>query len=57
MTEEEFRNVYLTCSAEVADKFYPKGQTGQRGEYLRDQGVLYALLQEALQAKGLFDEH
>lgn len=52
MTEEEFRQLYLGASEEVADKFYPKvlpdGPNPGRGEYLRDQAVLFAKLVEAL---------
>jgi hypothetical protein len=64
MDVEQFRDIFLLCSTEVADKFYPKGQTDQhgehlpdRGEYLRDQGYLYVLLTKTLAAKGFLDEH
>jgi hypothetical protein len=52
MTEEEFFNLYVGCSTEVADQFYPKlkpyGPNPGRGECLRDQGVLYVKLLDRL---------
>jgi hypothetical protein len=60
MTEQEFRDLWVACSGQVADEFHPKGQgagSETRGTYLRDQGVLYAYLVKMLNAKGLFDEH
>ena len=56
MTEEEFHTIYTGCSAVVADKFYPKGQSDRRGEYLRDQGVLYVTLVRELRYRGIIRE-
>lgn len=66
MTENEFKAIFLDCSEAVADRFYPKSETahvggepsaqGRRGEYLRDQGVLYSKLLSTLIEVGLLHE-
>jgi hypothetical protein len=59
MTWEEFRDMFSVCSSQVADEFYPKGKSPagkRRGEYLRDQAMLYVKLSQALKEKGLFDD-
>jgi hypothetical protein len=53
VTEEEFTMIFTTCSETVADKYYPKGRSARRGEYLRDQGMLAALLSVAFKQAGV----
>jgi hypothetical protein len=54
VTEEEFIKIFNSCSEMVADQYYPKGEPGsRRSEYLRDQGVLAALLAEAFTHEGI----
>ena len=55
MTDQEFRDIWLDASNTVADRFYPKGQTDHRGEYLRDQAVLYAEIVQRLGAYGYLE--
>lgn len=55
MTEEEFQTVFIGCSSVIADQFYPKGQSDRRGEYLRDQGVLYVALTSELRLRGIIE--
>lgn len=56
MTDEEFRDIYLRASSVVADRFYPKGESDLRGNYLRDQGVLYVELVKRLAEAGLLED-
>lgn len=54
MTEDEFTQLWIKRSSEVADQFYPKGESGpRRGEFLRDQGVLLVKILPDLQARGI----
>jgi len=64
VTVEEFRALFTDASTEVADKFYPKGETptekleiagSPRGKYLRDQAFLYILLSKVLTAKSFLE--
>jgi len=55
VTVEEFRALFTDASAEVADKFYPKGESDRRGEFLRDQAFLYILLSKVLTAKSFLE--
>jgi hypothetical protein len=48
MTKREFQEIFIEASSEVADRFYPKGKSSRRGEYLRDQGVLCVELMNRL---------
>lgn len=56
VTEETFLLLYNRCSAEVADRFYPKGRSRRRGEWLRDQGVLAVKLIDELMAAGVIKD-
>jgi len=67
MTEDEFAQLWIECSTDVADQFYPRGiwvyftagrrprfrRGHYRGEYLRDQSVLYSKLIDVLKEKGV----
>lgn len=55
MTDQEFRDLWMEASSEVADRFYPKGETMRRGEYLRDQAVLYVEIVKRLSAYGYLE--
>jgi len=56
MTEGEFRELFLEASSAVADRFYPKGESPRRGEYLRDQGLLLVYLTDELTDRGIIKE-
>ena len=59
LTENQFAEIFTEVSETVADEFYPKGQLdgkgrrNRRSEYLRDQGVLYSRLLDALKEPGI----
>lgn len=55
MTDQEFRDLWMEASSEVADRFYPKGETMRRDEYLRDQAVLYVEIVKRLSAYGYLE--
>lgn len=48
MTEQEFRDLWIEAASGVADRFYPKGKSDRRGEFLRDQGVLLVEIEKRL---------
>lgn len=52
MNEAEFFALWTEHSTDVADKFYPKGDY-RRGEYLRDQAVLFVKITDALLDAGV----
>jgi hypothetical protein len=62
MTERQFMEVLRRATAEVADRYYPKGDGtepsagGRRGEFLRDAGVMCVLMTAELQAAGFIVE-
>jgi hypothetical protein len=55
ITEAEFFALWVEESTEVASMFYPGllGPDEGRGEYLRDQGVLYSRLLARLEELGI----
>jgi len=56
MTDQEFRDLWMEASSEVADRFYPWGETNRRrGEYLRDQAILYVEIVKRLSAYGYME--
>lgn len=55
MTQEEFTELWVGYSSEIADEFYPKGRSDRRSEYLRDQGILHVKILRALQEKGVIE--
>ena len=56
VTEEEFHDLWMNISSGVAGEFYPKGVSDRRGEYLRDQAVIYIKLRSELRRRGLIGE-
>ena len=60
VTEEEFRQIWLTSATEVIDKFYPKtspeGGNPGRGEFMAFQAVLYPKLVDDLRKLGIIKE-
>ncbi len=78
MTREQFQQIFIGASSEVADEFYPKNEyvtdrrdglvlidsdghpvkterSKRRGEYLRDQGVLFSKLSTLLFEEGILE--
>ncbi len=55
MTQKEFSELWIECSSEIADEYYPKGISDRRGEYLRDQGILHVGILRKLQEKRLIE--
>jgi hypothetical protein len=61
MTKQEFDAIFTECGEEVADKLYPKNDTAaqggaptpRRGEFLRDLGVLAAVLTDRFKQEGI----
>ncbi len=47
-----FRDIFVNAAADVADEFYPKGDK-RRGEFLRDQAMIYVKLLEHLSKEGI----
>lgn len=50
--EQEFQEMFIAASSEVADEFYPKGVSKRRGEFLRDQAVLFVKLSKRMKEVG-----
>jgi hypothetical protein len=55
MTEDEFRDIWIAASSVVADRFYPKGESDDRGFFLRDQAVLFVEVAARLAEAGKLD--
>lgn len=50
MTKERLKRLFTDAASDVADQFYPKGESDRRGEFIRDAGLLWVKISDNVDA-------